>query len=190
MRTLMVLALTVLSAAACARGAGDGPGVATAATGRPTASSSPSAAADDVDAPLKFAQCMRDHGMTWFPDPDASGRMRITTPRDLDPKKFEAAQQACKQYAPGGGTVRKPTAEEIEQARRFARCMRENGVTGFPDPSADGGISIDAGKLGTGPGSPTFDKAEEACRQYLPEPPAGGGKSSLSDVGSGAEAPA
>ena len=190
MRTLIVLALTVLSAAACARGVDDGPGVATAASGRPTATSSPSTdAAEDADAPLKFAQCMRDHGMTWFPDPDASGRMRIKTPRGLDPKKFEAAQEACQQYAPGGGAMRQPTAEEIEQARRFARCMRENGVPDFPDPRADGGISIDAGKLGTGPGSPTFDKAEEVCRQYLPEPPAGAGRSTELS-GAGAEAPA
>jgi hypothetical protein len=110
---------------------------------------------------------MREHGMTWFPDP-AGGRMAINIPKGTDPKKMEAAQEACKQYQPDGGQAHQPSAEELQQARDMAKCMRDNGVTNFPDPNPDGSIRIDGSKLGTGPGDPTFDKAEKACSKYLP----------------------
>jgi hypothetical protein len=60
-------------------------------------------------AMLKLAQCMRSHGIADFPDPDAQGRMMLTSRPggDLDPSnpRFAAAQTACQKYAPGGGHV-------------------------------------------------------------------------------------
>jgi hypothetical protein len=115
---------------------------------------------------------MRAHGITWFPDPDASGHLQIRTPKGSDPGKMTAAQQACAAYAPDGGPAdHKPTAAETEQMRQLSKCMRAHGVPNFPDPSPDGGISIDSSKLGTGPGDPTFDKAQKLCDQYLPKAP-------------------
>lgn len=165
-RTVAVLTLLALGPAGCARTADDGTGVATAQHGGATPSASPSASRDP-DAPLKFARCMREHGMTWFPDPDKSGRMEIRIPQGLDPKKMEAAQQACKQFM-GGGTMERPPAADLEAFRRLARCMRENGVPKFPDPDPDGGMRIDGSKVGMGPGDPTFDKAEKLCAKYAP----------------------
>jgi hypothetical protein len=64
---------------------------------------------------LKFAQCMRDHGIKDFPDPSADGRMQISAAPggDLDPNsaQFKAAQQACKKYQPGGGADEPSTNE-------------------------------------------------------------------------------
>jgi hypothetical protein len=62
----------------------------------------------------------------------------------------------------------------LEQMRQMAKCMRENGVPDFPDPSAEGGIRLDAGKLGAGPGDPVFDKAQQKCDKYMPRPDDGG----------------
>jgi hypothetical protein len=173
MRTVRVLTLGLMLAlapAGCGRGGGDdGLGVATAQSG-PATSAAPSATATpDKDAPLKFAQCMRKNGMTWFPDPEPGGRMTIRTPKGMDPKKFEAAQEACKEFAPNGGEPMKADPQMLEKARQMARCMRENGVPGFPDPDADGPLKLDPGKLGTGPGDPTFDKAEQKCSQFMPD---------------------
>jgi hypothetical protein len=95
--------------------------------------------------------------------------MSVSIPQGTDKKKFEAAQEACKQFMPDGGQVHKPTAEELEQVRQMAKCMRENGVPNFPDPQADGALMIDPNKLGTGPNDPTWKKAEAACSQYLPK---------------------
>ncbi|BCJ44832.1 hypothetical protein GCM10010168_16450 [Actinoplanes ianthinogenes] len=153
----------------CGKGAGADPTVATAQSagpdGKPTASATPS---DDPDAPVKFAKCMREHGMTWFPDP-VEGRQTLKLPRNVKPEDFEAAQQACKQWAPDRATGEKPNAEDMEKIRQMAKCMRENGVPNFPDPNPDGGIGIDK-KLGIDPESPTFKAAEKKCEQFMPGP--------------------
>ena len=172
MRPRMVLALglmLILASAGCARGTDNGTGVATALSGAPAASSSPSSdPTPDKDTALKFSQCMRRQGLTWFPDPDADGRMSIAVPSGTAKAKVDAATEACKQYAPAGPAKGKIDPQAIEQMRQLAKCMRENGVPNFPDPAADGGLAIDGSKLGTGPGDPTFDKAEAACSKYMP----------------------
>ncbi|WP_051808763.1 hypothetical protein [Actinoplanes subtropicus] len=170
-RTVAVVLLALaLGPAACARSGTNDPQVASAQTAKPkaTTSASASAAAPDPDAPLKFSKCMRDHGISWFPDP-SDGKMSVMIPKGQDAKKLEAAQEACKQYMPDGGEMHKPSAEELQEARDMAKCMRENGVPNFPDPNPDGGISIDPKKLGTGPDDPLWKKAEKACEQYAPK---------------------
>lgn len=171
MRTRTVAALALMLAlAGCGRAAANDAQVASAQTGDATAkpSASASAAADDPDAPLKFSRCMREQGITWFPDP-VGGRLTVSMPKGADPKKMQAAQEACKKYMPNGGTPPKTSAEQLEQERKLAKCMRENGVPNFPDPKPNGELEIDSTKLGTGPGDPTFDKADKACSQYHPE---------------------
>ncbi|MBM2618671.1 hypothetical protein JIG36_24235 [Actinoplanes sp. LDG1-06] len=169
-KVVVVVALLAL-ASACGAEPADGNGVATAQSGTtatPSASSS-SATTRDEDMPLKYAQCMRANGMTWFPDPDPSGRVTIRTPKGMDPKKFEEANKACREFAPNGGDTAQANPEMIEQARKMAKCMRENGVPDFPDPQANGSIQLDRNKLNSGPGDATFDKAEEKCQQFLPD---------------------
>jgi hypothetical protein len=165
-----LIPLLVLGLAGCVRGPQQTPTVATARTGDPVAGSDPSAAAShDPDAPLKFSQCMRAHGLAWFPDPDSDGRLNVRTPKGLDPSKMDAAQRACIKFAPGPGPGdRRPTAAEMAQLRQLSKCMRAKGITNFPDPNPNGGINLDKGKLGTGPGDPAFDKAQQACDKYMP----------------------
>ncbi|SRR6266498_1032354 len=56
---------------------------------------------------LKFARCMRQHGID-MPDPGPNGGIEInggpSTVKPDDPK-FKAAQQACQQYQPKGGKL-------------------------------------------------------------------------------------
>ena len=171
MRTRTVAALALMLAlAGCGRAAANDTQVASAQTADATAKPSASASApvDDPDAILKYSQCMRDQGLTWFPDP-SGGKMEVAVPKGTDDKKMKAAEEACKKYLPNGGEPPKMSAEQLEQARNMAKCMRENGVPNFPDPDPDGGLAIDSTKLGTGPGDPTFDKADKACSQYHPK---------------------
>jgi len=181
----MVLALglmLVLASASCARGTNNGTGVATAMSGGPKASSNPtSTATPDKDTALKYAQCMRQHGLSWFPDPDSSGRTAVRIPNGTDKAKLDAANEACKQYAPPGPADGKADPQMVEQMRQLAKCMRANGVPNFPDPSADGSLAIDKSKVGSGPGDPTFDKAEAACSKYQPP----GAKRGVTDNGGG-----
>jgi hypothetical protein len=56
---------------------------------------------------LRYARCMRAHGISDFPDPGPDGSLQIRSSpgSDLDPNnpQFKAAHEACKQYRPGGG---------------------------------------------------------------------------------------
>jgi hypothetical protein len=171
MRTTRILVLGMLllgGAAGCAEQQA-GARVASAGGATPTASASASAAARDADAPLKHAQCMREQGMTWFPDPDSSGKTSIRIPQGTDKAKFDAAMEACRKWGPDSGGPEKIDPEMVENMRRMAQCMRDNGIKNFPDPAADGGLRVDGSKLGTGPGDPAFDKARKACEQYAPK---------------------
>lgn len=58
-------------------------------------------------ANLKYAKCMRAHGIKDFPDPKPDGTLQVqSTPGgDLDPNNplYKKANDACKSLAPGGG---------------------------------------------------------------------------------------
>lgn len=59
------------------------------------------------EANLKYAKCMRSHGVSDFPDPSADGSLQIQSRpgSDLDPNNptYKAANEACKHLQPGGG---------------------------------------------------------------------------------------
>ncbi|AGZ39732.1 hypothetical protein [Actinoplanes friuliensis] len=171
MRTWKVLALGLLltaSAAGCGGPTGDDGGVASVG-GTPTASSNATTSKErDEDAPLKFSQCMREQGLTWFPDPKPGGGLQIKIPQGTDKAKVDAAMVACKEWAPDGGQDGPADPERLERARQLAQCMRDNGIKNFPDPRPDGSIHVDGSKVGAGPGDPSFDKAEQACSKFAP----------------------
>jgi hypothetical protein len=92
---------------------------------------------------VKFAECMRDNGVSEFPDPDASGELTIDgvlNGSSLDPSSpsWETAMAACEDLQPPGFTGDEDiTAEEQETRLEFAQCIRDNGVEDFPDPAED-----------------------------------------------------
>lgn len=59
----------------------------------------------------------------------------------------------------------------FQQALDYAKCMRANGVPDFPDPQQQGGgVRQDVGK---DLNKPDLTKAEEACRDKMPQGDAG-----------------
>jgi len=58
----------------------------------------------------------------------------------------------------------------------FSACMRSHGVPSFPDPTSNGGISIQV-QPGNGidPNSPAFQSAQHACQSLLPAGKTSGG---------------
>jgi hypothetical protein len=92
---------------------------------------------------VRFAECMRDNGVSGFPDPDPSEGLTIdgvVNGSSLDPNSpaWEAAIAACEDLQPPGFTGdEEVTAEEQEERLEFAQCMRDNGVEDFPDPARD-----------------------------------------------------
>jgi hypothetical protein len=68
--------------------------------------------AGDKQQFLRFAECMRTHGVPSFPDPNFSGggaRVQIGGP-GVSPKSpaFKAAQQSCRAYSPFKGGIAGP----------------------------------------------------------------------------------
>jgi hypothetical protein len=167
---LVLCLLLALSMAGCGGSGGDD-GVATAGSpGSKTGSSAGTDGLSDQDRSLKFAQCMRDNGVANFPDPKSNdgGGMSIDVPDGTDPKKVDAAMQKCKLYLPNGGEPPKVDPQRAEQNRKFAKCMRDNGVPNFPDPGADGGIQMNGNDPGLNMNDPKFQAAQQACAQYQP----------------------
>jgi hypothetical protein len=188
-RTILIaLAVPLFVLAGCADGSD--PGVATAAgTGAPAAPAAaeegPEPAEDPQERGRQFAQCMRDHGVD-MPDPDANGGRVEFQAGAADADKIDEAQQACQRYAPGsGGTKAEIDPATLEQMRAFSQCMRDNGVPGFPDPSADDGMLVRVGGA-DGLDAEAMEAAQEACKDLQPEPPGGGVTSGGPAAGGGA----
>jgi hypothetical protein len=134
-------------------------------------------AGDALDAGLKFARCMREHGVNMpDPQPDKGGRLQFRASaggRGKDaPQSMDAAEKACQKYLDGIKPKLTPEREQEmrDNAVRFSACMRRHGVD-IPDPEFDGGgIKQRVGGPGSDvdPESPVFRKAEEACGDLRP----------------------
>jgi hypothetical protein len=104
-----------------------------------------------VQKAVKFAECMRNNGVTNFPDPNASGKLTIDAVAngsglDTSTPAFTQAIRACKSLEPAGFMGSKRSSQQQQAALRFAQCIRANGVPDFPDPTP-GGPLIDTNRI-------------------------------------------
>jgi hypothetical protein len=129
--------------------------------GNAPSSSSTNAAAAHAQGPgasaYRFAACMRSHGVHNFPDPvvhvsssnggtSASVGMRITPGLKGSPA-FKSATTACNHILPGPSNNGQGLSPAQQQARTqamvaFAQCLRTHGFPRFPDPNAQGDLSL------------------------------------------------
>lgn len=126
---------------------------------------------------LRFAECMRSHGVANFPDPGSTGSIQIGSGINPQSPAFRSAQDTCEKLLPlkqgRGGSSESRRLELLA----LAECMRAHGVGGFPDPSngqptappSGGGVAFG------GPGgfisipesmiqSPAFKHAASVCK--------------------------
>ena len=89
-------------------------------------------AATKREKAVKFAECVRSHGVPHFPDPDATGNFNFGV--DVSAATFTAAVNACKALQPPGTLSGHRSTKQQSAALRFAACVRANGVPDFPDP--------------------------------------------------------
>ncbi len=109
--------------------------------------------ANGISDAYKYSACMRDHGVSNFPDPQVSHsnggtKVAIQVPDGVGTSpQFNAAQTACRSILPT------PSKSDLAQQAHdqlvhkqdllaFARCLRDRGVRGFPDPNAQGGLTL------------------------------------------------
>jgi hypothetical protein len=131
----------------------------------------------DYKNAVKFSECMRDNGVSEFPDPDASGELTIDGVLNgslLDPSApaWKAAIGACKDLQPPGFTGDEElSAQQLEARLEFAQCMRDNGVEDFPDP-ANGEPLVNTNRIpsAAGPGGMSvINAAMQTCRDLAAE---------------------
>jgi hypothetical protein len=123
--------------------------------------------ATDQDKAVKFAECIREHGVPHFPDPDAKGDFVFGI--DVSPAVWKRAVDACKALEPPGALSGKRSPKQQSAALRFAQCVRENGVKDFPDP-ANGEPLIDTTRIPSSnrPGGMTIlNAATHKCGSLL-----------------------
>ncbi|NAS21477.1 hypothetical protein GT755_07230 [Herbidospora sp. NEAU-GS84] len=159
---IALVAAVPLFLAAC--GTGQQSGVATAGGGSASAAAAPSPAASG-DA-VKFAQCMREHGID-VPDPEPGGNaVRVRIKEGVDPATVEKANAECEEFRPIGGGPPMGDAAFADAVQKYTDCMRDNGVD-MPDPKVDGGrMLIRAPKDVMD--SPEAEKAQAICEKHLP----------------------
>ena len=147
-------------------------GAAAAGTGTGTGT----AGSGGANPALKYAQCMRAHGVTNFPDPSPSGGgIDIGPGSGINPQSpvFGSAQQACAKIGGPGGPGHPVTASQHQRLLALSQCMRTHGVPGFPDPvfPATGGATIQLQRgSGVDPTSPAFQAASRTCGGPRPGP--------------------
>jgi hypothetical protein len=133
----------------------------------PSASSSSSSSGTENlsqdEKGVKFAQCLREHGLDIAdPEPGKGIQLKFGPESGLSREQVDKAMEDCRKYSPQGDGA--PNPQQEENGRKFAACMRENGVEKFPDPKpGQRGIMIDQE---TGQ-DPDLEKAQAACQSIL-----------------------
>ncbi|HZN77801.1 MAG TPA: hypothetical protein VFC00_39810 [Micromonosporaceae bacterium] len=85
-----------------------------------------------------WVQCMAEHGAEIV-----DGKPVGPQDKRLDTGTFERAVAACEQYDTPDDLDRQLTPAEVEQWRRWAQCMRDNGIDmNDPDPNVAGGRPV------------------------------------------------
>lgn len=164
-RTVGVVMLTITTLAACT----PGPDRARVATLSEEASPAPSHdSGTAADAALRWAECMRDHGVAVQDPENAGGSLFFLSKENVEDPDLTGAQEACRSLLPedfwGPELPPGEEARRLDLAVRYAQCMRERGIP-VPDPRAGGPLI----RLGPGvdPDDPDFIEAERHCARFL-----------------------
>jgi hypothetical protein len=114
---------------------------------------------------LAYASCMRSHGITDFPDPNAQGG--FSAPNGMNPNspQYATANNDCKSLDYSSPPPYNPTMAAA--LLKYAICMRGHGASWFPDPNAQGHLDVSFPK-GEGPNDPQYVAANKACSDDLP----------------------
>jgi hypothetical protein len=115
---------------------------------------------------LKYAECMRSHGVVDFPDPSSDGTILVDGTVSQSPQ-YPAADNTCRNLLPNGGVPKAAQqAQGIAQLLKLSVCMRAHGISDYPDPTSKG-IQIPIRKgmpSDLDPNNPRLQSAEKACQ--------------------------
>jgi hypothetical protein len=116
----------------------------------------------------QFAQCMRQNGVTNFPDPQ-NGHFVMGGDIQSNPH-FQSAIQTCQHYLGASGIGSGSNSGTQSAQLAFAHCMQTHGVPSFPDPQSNGAIVAPPESVRN---SPAYPSAYNECKSKLPNGGAG-----------------
>ena len=140
---LAALATVALLGAGCSDGSAE-QGDTAGSSATTVASGSESKQATARDRAVRFAECIRSHGVGDFPDPNEKNEFEYGV--SVSPAVWKRATTACKDLQPPGTLSGKRTPKQQSASLRFAQCVRDHGVKDFPDP-VNGDPLIDTTKI-------------------------------------------
>ncbi len=116
-----------------------------------------------------FADCMRENGITQFPDENGSSDQEFVEAiekLDTGSAAFKKAIGACKDLQPPGLLGGKASPQQTSARLKFAQCIRDNGVKDFPDPANDAPL-VDTNRIPSANrdgGMTILNAAMQTCR--------------------------
>lgn len=139
-------------------------------------SSNSSGPHDIANKAFEFATCMRNHGVSNFPDPKVSSSgpgstaVEMVVPSTFSGQpQFKSAAKACRGILPVVGNISPAQVAQVQQRRRqdllaFAKCLRARGLTNFPDPTSQGQLTLEmVNRAGVDLHAPGVLPAARAC---------------------------
>jgi hypothetical protein len=111
---------------------------------------------DFAASAYKYSACMRNHGVADFPDPKVhmssnggSTQVSVMIPAGAaNSPQWGAARTACQGIlpAPSKSDLAQQAHDQLvhkEDLLSFTRCIRNHGISGFPDPNSQGQMSLE-----------------------------------------------
>jgi hypothetical protein len=168
-RSALLVAVLIALAATLAACGGGGSSTSDPSTTNGAASSGGSSSSgvsnSQAQEALKYAQCMRSHGVSNYADP-APGKSQSIGQSGIDTNSptYQAAATACQEYQ--SAPINNSNQQNGSAGLKFAQCMRSHGVTNFPE-STTGSGQQSLSQYGVDTNSPTFQRANQACGYLL-----------------------
>jgi hypothetical protein len=173
LRPLVALALVVLIGLISAGCGSNAPSETGTASSAGSAGTGGNKNATDQDKAVKFAECIREHGVPDFPDANEKGEFVFGI--NVSPAVWQKAVDACKDLQPPGTLSAERSPKQQTATLKFAQCIRDNGVKDFPDP-ANGEPLVDTTRIAStdrAGGMTILNAAMQKCRDLLDRAAAG-----------------
>ena len=119
----------------------------------------------------ELVACARAHGDPTLPDPviDSQGRAKFPPGTQPPPAATKQACQSIYDRLPASARGDQPV--DIQMELRFSQCMRNQGLTDWPDPDANGDYPLPPDLRATTKSGPVWERiraAWDACKAFNP----------------------
>jgi hypothetical protein len=166
-----IAAVAVLAATGChSGGSASSANTIPRAAGTQSGTATTTGGADEAKLVATAAACLRQHGAN-VPDPTIgpNGALQYdqTAVSAIPQLVLRNATQACSSELAAAQAAIPTNPNQVADRVKFAQCMRQHGVTTFPDPDPTTG-QFPLQNRQVVASTPGFGSAQQACQSLLP----------------------